>query len=231
MTYKNYPEWSIGLALAIAALVQITGYAANPYQVQSGAEAAMKGRGDIGKASAAGSTAQAAAMSNAATSIQAIGKAQDDAQKVIGMSLDNSMKAAKADLDRRKAFLDYQALHAKKNAKKAANKAHQDAAAGAVATIATAHRSSVAWPPIFLRDDFAAPRDRIDQAYADRDPQTGGAGSRFGHEVSQGVSAMKQTLREMTGDLAPAEYNAAKRFLDSLTKEAEQPARAGVAAK
>jgi hypothetical protein len=79
------------------------------------------------------------------------------------------------------------------------------------------------WPAVLGGDEFAANRDALDRAFGSRSLRDSGADSAFYGEVRQLASSMQQTLKSKVGELDPAQYVAAKKFLMSLTYEATQP--------
>jgi len=81
----------------------------------------------------------------------------------------------------------------------------------------------LSWPAALSGDDFAADRDAMDRAFGSRSLRDSGTDSAFYGEVKQLSTSMQKALSSKVGDLDPAQYVAAKKFLMSLTYEATQP--------
>lgn len=207
-------------------------WAINPYATESPTGIMLRGQADIIKAQAAVATAQAAVITNRASTNAAVAKAADDLEKVRAMAMDNDLKAAKAYYDRRKMYVDYQSQHAGQRSK-------SDLARRSKATTERASvyevdplRGRIFWPSVLKREEFADARAQMDALFAERKARQAGLGSNFCREAKTLTGEMRDQLRDMVDDLSPAEYLTARRFLDTLSFEAQMPPRIeGVAAK
>lgn len=222
-------------AMIVLVLLGVAGPAgaAHPYATPSSSGMMYKGSADVAKAQAAVITAQAAVIASVAATNAARAKAVDDLEKIRAMALENDLKAAKAFYDRRKMYADYRAQHA------AQTNSKEDLARRAKPTTdrATAYqidpmRGRVFWPSVLKRDEFADARDMVDELFAQRNSNQAGLGSNFCRQTKVLATNMRGQLREMIDELPPADYLAARKFLDTLVLEAEMPPRIeGVAAK
>jgi hypothetical protein len=79
------------------------------------------------------------------------------------------------------------------------------------------------WPAAFMSDEFAAEREELNRAFLARSPSDTGAGSAFHSHVRQLTSAMHDRLTTKIDQLSPVEFIAAKKFVDGLAYEAQQP--------
>lgn len=216
-------------ALIAAALVLTasgTAWAVNPYQVQSGYESYLKGQADVGKAQAAIVVAQANVISTTAQTGAVVAKAQDDMQKVVSMSLDNDLKAAKAYFEKKRMYAQYRTEQVGKGKRTAPATQPRRASDYQVSSVS----GRIAWPPVFQQEAFAEERGEIDRLFTLRRQQASGLGSNFCRQVKAATADMREDLKELVDDLTPAEYLSARRFLDHVALEAEMTPRAeGVA--
>jgi hypothetical protein len=81
----------------------------------------------------------------------------------------------------------------------------------------------LSWPAVLASDDFAAERAALDQAFVGRTAQDVGVSTNFHREVRELTAVMQAKLRDRLDTLSPMEYIAAKKFLDSVTYESQQP--------
>jgi hypothetical protein len=206
--------------------------AISPYATESATGIFLRGTADIGKSEAAIVTAHASVLSSTAACNAALAKAADDLQKVRALAMDNDLKAAKAFYDRRKMYADYQA-------QRAAQRGKGDLARRSKATTERASvyevdplRGRIFWPSVLKREEFADARVQMDSLFAQRKASQAGLGSNFCRQTKMLTGEMRDQLREMVDDLSPSEYLAARKFLDTLSFEAQMPPRIdGVAAK
>jgi hypothetical protein len=208
-------------------------WAINPYATTAPNEVFLKGSADIGKAQAAIVTAQASVIANAASTNAAVAKAVDDLERIRTIMLDNDLKEVKAFYDRRKMYADYRAQHAAQRADKddlarRAKPSTDRASAYQVDPL----RGRIFWPSVLKREEFADARAEIDDLFAQRKSRQAGLGSNFCRQAKSLTFAMRNQLREMMDEVAPSDYLAARKFLDTLALEAQMPPRIeGVAAK
>ncbi len=206
--------------------------AISPYAVESSTGIYLRGTADAVKAQAAIVTAQASVISSTAASNAAIAKAADDLEKVRAMAMDNDLKAAKAFYDRRKMYADYQAQRAAQRGKgDLARRSKANTERASVYEVDPL-RGRIFWPSVLKREEFADARVQMDALFAERKTRQAGLGSNFCRQAKMLTSEMRDQLREMVDDLSPSEYLAARKFLDTLSFEAQMPPRIeGVAAK
>jgi hypothetical protein len=79
------------------------------------------------------------------------------------------------------------------------------------------------WPAVLTGEEFAAEREAISAAFRARSPGDVGPSSQFYNTVKQLSSSLEAKLKPHIDDLDPAQYLAAKKFLQGLTCEANQP--------
>ena len=79
------------------------------------------------------------------------------------------------------------------------------------------------WPALLQTSPFDKPRGELDRAFSQR-AQYGALDYEELQTVSQAAQAMLDQLAEQVASVPPADYIAAKRFLQSLAYEARQPA-------
>jgi hypothetical protein len=206
--------------------------AINPYATESSTGAMLRGQADVVKAQAAIVTAQASVLTNVAATNAALAKARDDLERVRAMALDNDLKAAKAFYDRRKMYADYQAQRAAQRGKSDVARRGRPTTERASVYEVDPLRGRIFWPSVLKREEFADARVQMDALFADRKARQAGLGSNFCRQAKMLTGEMRDQLREMVDDLSPAEYVAARKFLDTLSFEAQMPPRIeGMAAK
>jgi len=79
------------------------------------------------------------------------------------------------------------------------------------------------WPTALTSGEFAAERAAIDMAFSTRTPGDVGVGTDFHSHVKQVTERMQAKLQPQLSSLSPMEFVSAKKFLASLTYEAQQP--------
>jgi hypothetical protein len=206
--------------------------AINPYATESPTGTILRGNAEFIKAQGALVTAQASVISSTAATNAAVAKAVDDLEKVRAMAMDNDLKAAKAYYDRKKMYADFQAQHAGQRGK-------NDVARRSKATTDRASvyevdplRGRIFWPSVLKREEFADARAQMDALFAERKARPAGLGSNFCRQAKVLTGEMREQLRDMVDDISPSEYVTARKFLDTLSFEAQMPPRIeGVAAK
>lgn len=91
-------------------------------------------------------------------------------------------------------------------------------------------RGVVHWPEVFQRDEFLAQRVELDYLFAQRSAARSGLGSDNCHQVKEKAEGMHKVLRSIIGEMSPAEYLAARKFVEALAFEARfSPKMEGVA--
>lgn len=79
------------------------------------------------------------------------------------------------------------------------------------------------WPLPLTAGEFAAERAALDMAFSTRTPGDVGVGTEFHAQVKQVVDEMLAKLQPKVAELSPMEFVAARKFLTSLTYEAQLP--------
>jgi len=79
------------------------------------------------------------------------------------------------------------------------------------------------WPAVLTGDEFAAERDLVNRAFKARSPGDVGPNTAFYETVKQLSSSLEAKLKTHINDLDPAQYLAAKKFLQGLSCESNQP--------
>ena len=81
----------------------------------------------------------------------------------------------------------------------------------------------LAWPAVLAGEEFAAERTALDKAFAGRTARDVGVSTAFNREVRELTAQMQTKLRERLETMSPLEFIAAKKFLTSVSFEAQQP--------
>ncbi len=81
----------------------------------------------------------------------------------------------------------------------------------------------LSWPAVLASDDFAAERAALDQAFVGRKAQDVGVSTNFHRDVRELAGVMQDKLRNRLESMSPMEYIAAKKFLDGVSYESQQP--------
>jgi hypothetical protein len=79
------------------------------------------------------------------------------------------------------------------------------------------------WPALLMTDEFAAEREALDRAYADRSVTDAGAASTFHNNVWKLTQSLEAKLKDKAAQVGSAEYIASKNFVQSLQYESQQP--------
>jgi hypothetical protein len=79
------------------------------------------------------------------------------------------------------------------------------------------------WPALLNNDAFAAERTMLDRAFATRSPADVGPASAFHGQVRQLAASLDAKLQGHLPLVSSAEYLAAKKFIQGLSVEAQQP--------
>lgn len=193
-------------------------YYNNPYGRETPAEGMLSGQAAMANAAAAIVSSQAAmakAVGDAATSNA---KAMESFETARGRAIENSVKSVSTFYEKRKLFEAYQGLSAGHRPSRDDLIRYSKTALAGRLTPADA-QGNIQWPELFLRDEFSAPRSQVDYAFAERNLQPSDAGSDPQRTARTAVGQMRRDLRRLMSEISPAEYAAARRFLDSLALE------------
>lgn len=213
---------SLMVAIAIVEITCGRAWVGNAYAQPSPLENYLKGHAEIGKSHAAIVAAQASIIANTATAAAAVAKAREDLENVRGMALENDLKATKAYFEKRKMHADYRAQHAPPRAdKEELARRAKSAAPRTTAYHVDPVRGRIYWPSVLKREEFARQREQLDALFVQRKTQEAGVGSNFCRQTKALSLQMREELKRMVYQMAPAEYLAARRFLDVLAYEAQ----------
>lgn len=189
-----------------------------------------KGQAAMIQAYAAMLQAQAAMVKAQAEAQVSLAQARKVHMEANSAHLDNCLKFAKVYWDRKQARDTYLALQNKPTPSPGESKhpAQQTAAA-----VVKPHRLTTAeldpvtrtihWPGVLQGERFAQQRAALEELFAGRQPSDHGAASTFYREVRKNVELLGSLLREQIRELSPAEYVAARKFLEGLQNEALYP--------
>lgn len=188
-------------------------------------EAFLNGTANQGIAQAAIIQAQAALIKSSADAVEAVARAADIREKTRAVFLDNEMKEAKNFYEKRQLHDSFVSARGRKRATKEDllrySKAEAPPRAGSYAV--APGQNAIHWPDVLRSEEYADMRIELDCLFQKRQPSDGGHGSDFYHNVNQIASAMRDQLRANVDRFSPAEYIAARRFIDALVREAEVP--------
>ena len=80
----------------------------------------------------------------------------------------------------------------------------------------------IVWPEVLLDPQFADYRIAFEQMFADPTSKESGAGTNLHRDVNELAKYMKEQLKLQIEYMAPADYVAAKKFIDRLCNEARE---------
>ena len=81
----------------------------------------------------------------------------------------------------------------------------------------------LSWPALLMTEEFAADREALDKADAERTVTDAGAASTFHNNVWKLTQALDAKLKDKVTQVGSAEYIASKNFVQSLQYESQQP--------
>lgn len=171
-------------------------------------------------AKAAWITAMAEAQATRAKTLQTL-------QQVRGLALDNDLKTAKTFYEKRKLHDADPGLDTRKRPTQedvirySKTSAPQRPASFQLEPV----RGRIHWPAVFHQEEFADCRIRLECLFAQRKAGTSAPASGVCHQVQEATAEMHEQLRAKIRRMSPAEYVAARNFLESLAYEARFPAR------
>ena len=185
---------------------------------------AMRGKAEMGKAAAALVNAQAAlvkAMSeaelNRAKTIQTM-------EQTRTIALDNNLKAANTFYEKRKLYDAHHSLQAvrerptREDLIRYSKEASPERPADCQLSRGTIH-----WPDTLQREEFLVQRLQLDALFAKRTETNSGLGSDVCREVRSLTRRMREDLKDMVQRMTPADYLAARKFINALAYEAQFP--------
>lgn len=172
-------------------------------------------------------SAQAAWVTSLANAEATRAQTLQTLQKVRSLALDNDLKLAKTFYDKRKLYEQHQKSHARKRP------TQQDVIRYSKVSVPERPgnfqvepvRGSIYWPQVLLEEEFSDCRTQLNCLFAQRRGAAGASGSTVPHQVEAVTAEMREQLRSKIRQLSPAEYLAARKFLEGLAYEARFSAR------
>jgi hypothetical protein len=188
-------------------------------------EAYLNGQANQALGAAAVIQAQAALVKAVSDSAETAARAADLREKTRGVALDNDMKYTKNFYEKKQLYAAFQSVNSRKRASKEdLTRYSKDSLSQRGSSYQPCSpQGDIRWPAILKREEFANTRIELDSLFQQRRPADGGVGSDFYHETQQLAERMRNELREQMDDFTPAEYMAARRFVDALARDAEMP--------
>jgi hypothetical protein len=179
-------------------------------------------------------SAKAAWITAVATANSTDAKTLQTLQQVRSLALDNNLKVANTFYEKRKLHEAYQGLNTHKRPTRedvirySKVSAPQRPANFQLDPV----RGKIQWPGVLLSEEFSDGRIRLDCLFAQRKAAASMAGNNVSHQMQTVAAQMREQLQSKVRRMTPAEYLAARRFLERLAYEARFPARIeGVASR
>jgi len=236
----------IGLVVSLLAACPNPAPAAGPTRVVSlvqnvpAGQSAVNNQAEFGYATASIMQSQADMIRAQAEMVKAQAAAAESwarvremQQKTRSLALDNNLKYAKTFYEKRKLWEEHQTQHPRDRATpEEVNRYSRSNLPKRLESYQVSSRGITYWPAVFERPEFAEERNTIDRLFKQRQPRDAGPESDFCQEVRGAADAMRDDLRGMLKELSPAQYVAARKFIDGVAREAELPPEiSGVAAR
>lgn len=167
------------------------------------------------KARAAWITAVANAKATNAKTLQTL-------QEVRSKALDNNLKVAKTFYDKRALYDAYKESHSRKRP------TQEDLIRYSKASVPERPANfqiggNICWPEVLLQDEFSDYRTLLDCLFSERKTSHNLLGSGVCCQVRNAVGKMREELRSKIREMNPAEYVAARKFLESVAYESRFP--------
>ena len=148
-------------------------------------------------------------------------------QQVRGLSLDNNLKVAQTFYEKRKLYEGYRGLNTHKRP------TQEDVIRYSKASVpqrpanfqVQQARGKIYWPEVLLEEEFSDCRIRLDSLFAQRKAESSTSGINVSRQAQKVAIQMRSQLRSKMRQMTPADYLAARKFLESLAYEARFPAR------
>lgn len=197
--------------------------AAHPYARQPALDAYLQGYAAIAKAGAEWISAKAEMIKARAEANLSNAKAIQTMEQTRTVALDNELKEATTFYEKKKLYDAYQTLSVNdrptaedlmRYSKMARPERPSNYQLEPV-------RGTIRWPGIFQRDEFLETRVQLDYLFAQRKAGDCGLGSENCRQIKEATETMREALRLLIDEMTPAEYMAARRFVDTLAYEAE----------
>jgi ElaB/YqjD/DUF883 family membrane-anchored ribosome-binding protein len=209
--------------------------AGHPYAPESSMATYFRGQVEMVKAAAAMVDAKAAMLKAQAERNLARAKAAESLHKTRSLALDNDMKAANAFYQKKSAYENYQSLQKKRG--RGTNEdyyrySQMDVPERPAGYELEPVRGRIQWPPVLKQQEYVEARVQLDSLFAQRSQSSNAATAEIYGQVQSQVEQLRSDLKDNIDQISPAEYVAAKRFLDGLSYEAQfAPKADGVASK
>ncbi len=155
-------------------------------------------------------------------------------QQVRGLSLANNLKVAQTFYEKRKLYEGYRGLNTRKRPTR------EDVIRYSKVSVpqrpanfqVRAARGKIVWPEVLLEEEFSDCRIQLDSLFVQRRAESSTSGINVSRQTQTVAMQMRSQLRSKMRQMTPADYLAARKFLESLAYEARFPARIeGVASK
>ncbi len=183
----------------------------------------LRGCAEMSKAGAAWVAAQASVIKARADADATRATARQTMEQTRTVAIDNDLKAATTFYEKRKLNEAYRMVSAQERPTKEDLIRYSKASTPERPTNYQVDpvRGVVHWPEVFQRDEFLAQRVELDYLFAQRSARRSGLGSENCHEVKEKTEGMHEVLRSIIGEMSPAEYLAARKFVEALAYEAQ----------
>ncbi len=189
-----------------------------------GAEAGsyMKGCAEMSKAGAAWVAAQAAVIKAKADADATRAVALQTMEQTRTIAIDNDLKAATTFYEKRRLNEAYRMVSSQDRPTREDLSRYSKASTPERPSNYQVDpvRGVVHWPEVFQRDEFLAQRVELDYLFAQRSDRRSGLGSDNCHRVKEKTEGMHEVLKSIIGEMSPAEYLAARKFVEALAYEA-----------
>jgi hypothetical protein len=214
----------LAAACLIAACCAITPQTAQAQGVKETVEV-FKSRAEVVNAEALNKQANAAIINADANHMKAAAESRKMGQETRKLSAENDLLEAKVFYDKKALYHAHRQAHQppKSTPEQHAQRARQAAPTRLASYQLWARPGYVRWPSLLLHAEYADVRTLLDHLVAQRSPADSGAGSQNCVDIQQGVDRFKTALNSQIKQYKPADYIAAKKFLDSLAYEVQFP--------
>jgi hypothetical protein len=185
----------------------------------------FKSRAEVVQAEALNKQANAAIINADANHRKARAECRKMDQETRKLSTENDLLDAKMFYDRKALHYAHKAAHKRQTStpEQYAQRARQAAPTRLSSYQLWSKPGYVRWPSLLLSVDYADIRSQIDHLCLQRSPADSGAGSQNCVDLQSSVDQLKTALGGKLKSYKPADFIAAKKFLDSLALEVQFP--------
>lgn len=170
-------------------------------------------------------SAQAAWLTAVANAAATEAKTQQTLEQTRTLALENELKATKTFYEKRQLHDEFQKQRSPQPT--SPGERVRTSKAPVLARPASfefdSRRGKVYWPEVFLSEEFSDARANLDALFAQRHDLTAKSSGSIAGQVNAITAEMTEQLREKIREMSPAEYLAAKKFLESLAYEVQFP--------